>query len=157
MDKFLSVLNICIHLKNKSAGGKNCISFATISLCLCGAVDWLLDFCDGERGSILRSKLKIYNWVAPLWLVCIHLKKIWRVWFEHLFDQSIVTQKLPISSASRASGTSIVRGVEFLSITQKKGISISQILSLSLHSFHLSVIKTWNGIPIKIMGMEIWK
>ena len=39
--------------------------------CLCGIVDRLLDTGDGEQGSNPRSRILIYNWVAPLWLVFI--------------------------------------------------------------------------------------
>ena len=43
--------------KKQVSRGKNCVKphwrFATITLCLCGAVDWSFDSGDGERGSFV--------------------------------------------------------------------------------------------------------
>ena len=48
--------------KKQVSLGQNCVkphwSFVTISLCLCGAMDWMFDYRDGERG---ESQVKTYN------------------------------------------------------------------------------------------------
>ena len=40
------------------------------------AMEWSLASGDGERGSNPRSRLKIYNWVAPSWLLYIYKGEI---------------------------------------------------------------------------------
>ena len=54
------------------------MSFATVSLCLCGKVDWLLDSGDGERG--FDSKVETFNLQlgSPL-MVSIYIYNIYSI------------------------------------------------------------------------------